>query len=129
MARCSFVKKLMTYCPRIHDTQTSCFKSDGTLATWAHATFNGIAQGLVSIFISSTCLLGADAKATAGLVRMIWYLYGLMFVAGAIGITFSQHYLFPDMPVEGQYFNLGMWFIGSSLSMKAMTGALPFMKK
>lgn len=105
------------------------FKSDGILAKWAHATFNGIAQSLVSIFISSSCMLGADAKATAGLVRMIWYLYGLMFVAGAIGITFSQHYLFPDMPVEGQYFNLGLWFIGSALSMKAMTGALPFMKK
>ena len=49
--------------------------------------------------------------------------------SGAIGNTFSQHYLFPDMPVQGQYFNLGLWFIGSALSMKAMTGALPFMKK
>ena len=105
------------------------FKPDGTLAKWVYAIFNGMAQCLVSISISSICMLGADAKATAGLVRMVWYLYGLMFVSGAIGKTFAEHYLFPDMPVESHYFNLGLWFIGSALSMKAMTGALPFMKK
>eukprot|EP01043_Picozoa_sp_COSAG02_P051402 COSAG02_NODE_5405_length_4355_cov_12.651325_3_plen_275_part_00 len=105
------------------------FKSDGILSKWVHATFTGLAQALVAIFISSTCMLGADAKATAGLVRSVWFLYFGMFVAGAIGNTINQLYLFPEMPVEGQYFNLVLWFIGMALPQKAMTGALPFLKQ
>lgn len=104
------------------------FQQDGILAKWVTMTFTGIAQALVSIFISSACLLGADKKATAGLMRSQWGIYIMMFAAGAIGNTVNQNYTFPDMPVEGQYFNMGLWFVGAALPFKAMTGSFPMMK-
>ncbi len=104
------------------------FKSDGILAKWVAMIFTGIAQSLVGIFITSSCMLSADTKATAGLVRMLWCFYAMTFAVGTVMGTVSQYYTFPEMPVEGQYFNLALWFTGSALAMKAMTGALPFMK-
>ena len=104
------------------------FQQDGILAKWVTMTFTGIAQALVSIFISSACLLGADKKATAGLMRSQWGIYIMMFAAGAVGNTVNQNYTFPDMPVEGQFFNMGLWFVGAALPFKAMTGSFPMMK-
>lgn len=96
------------------------FVADGLLGKWMAMIFYGMAQSLISNLVASTCMLGADAKATADLMRNQSSFFGVLIASGCIGMTINQQLCVPDMPVGGQYFNLVLWFVGAALPFKAM---------
>jgi hypothetical protein len=103
------------------------FESEGLLKKWVAMIFSGMAQALVSSAIISLFMLGADKTTTGGLMRSQWCFYSMTFTMGCMASTLSMNYACPTMPVEGQYFNMGLWVVGGVLPFKAMTGKFPLM--
>jgi hypothetical protein len=100
------------------------FVPGGNTEAWVTMVFTFMASTLVIGAVTGAVLLSnssADPKTTSDLVRWQWCFYSVVFGVTCIGNTINQQNQ-PDMPVEGQYFNLGLWFIGIALAFKHMTG-------